>query len=199
MFTFLARWRHWCCRLCLGLLLCVGLWAMQPAIATAKLTDDHYDGNIFVLYAGNGSLVPTNETLAQALSRARAVMLVFYVDDSRDCKDYALVVSRVQERYGRRTSVLPINVDAIPLREANADTRGTAFTAREAGFYYRDAGVPQTVILNPAGDVRFDATGVQSFEQLDAVLREVFDLEPANPPQPPQRQEYNEFNAELTD
>jgi hypothetical protein len=180
-------------------LLCFGLWTLHPAIATAKLTDDRYDGNIFVLYAGNGSLVPTNETLAQALSRERAVMLVFFVDDSRDCKDYALVVSRVQERYGRRTSILPINVDAIAPRRADADAPEAAFTAQEAGFYYREAGVPQTVILNPAGDVRFDATGVQSFEQLDTVLREVFDLEQVTPPQPPQRQEYNEFNAELTD
>ncbi|NBD32643.1 MAG: thioredoxin family protein, partial [Cyanobacteria bacterium] len=32
------------------------LWLMPSAIA--GLDDDRYDGNIFALYAGNGSLVP---------------------------------------------------------------------------------------------------------------------------------------------
>jgi hypothetical protein len=35
--------------------------------ASANLQDDHYDGNIFVLYGGNGSLVPPRSNLAQSL------------------------------------------------------------------------------------------------------------------------------------
>jgi hypothetical protein len=34
----------------------LGLGGISPAYA--GLNDDHYDGNIFALYAGNGSIVP---------------------------------------------------------------------------------------------------------------------------------------------
>jgi len=54
----------------------------------ASLTDDHFEGNIFVLYGGNGSLVPPKVTLAKSLAGTDQ-LLVFYVDDSSDCKQYA--------------------------------------------------------------------------------------------------------------
>jgi len=53
---------------------------MPPALASI---DDRFDGNIFVLYGGNGSLVPPKVTLAKSLAGDRPTLLVFYVDDSR--------------------------------------------------------------------------------------------------------------------
>ena len=84
---------------------------MQPALAGIK--DDTYDGNIFVIYAGNGSLVPSKETLAQTLAEHKPAILTFYVDDSSDCKKYAIAISRVQAFYGRAAEIIPINVDTI--------------------------------------------------------------------------------------
>lgn len=40
-----------------------------PLPAMAGLTDDRYDGDIFALYAGNGSLVPPKITLADSLKQ----------------------------------------------------------------------------------------------------------------------------------
>ncbi|MBF2098511.1 MAG: thioredoxin family protein, partial [Gloeomargaritaceae cyanobacterium C42_A2020_066] len=75
--------RRWLVALLVGVLV---LLAVVPA-AEAGLKDDRYDGNIFALYAGNGSLVPPRVTLADALGRPdRATVLVLYLDDSQDCK-----------------------------------------------------------------------------------------------------------------
>ncbi|MCX7596701.1 MAG: thylakoid membrane photosystem I accumulation factor, partial [Fischerella sp.] len=104
-----TNWR----RFLSGLLLlaCLFILGMPPAFAS--LNDDRYDGNIFVVYAGNGSLVPPKITLATALKEHKPALLVFYVDDSSDCKQYAIVVSRVQAFYGMAAEIIPVSVDSI--------------------------------------------------------------------------------------
>ena len=67
----------------LGLLLAITLLA--PA-AHANLTDDRYDGNIYALYAGNGSLVPPATSLKESQAAGRTSVLVFYLDDSSTSK-----------------------------------------------------------------------------------------------------------------
>ena len=57
--------------------------------ALAGIDDDKYDGNVFVLYAGNGSLVPARISLADSLKVKKPALMVFYVDDSSDCKKYS--------------------------------------------------------------------------------------------------------------
>ena len=57
-----ARWMS--ARIFALTLLLVGLLAW-PMGAWASLDNDRYDGNIFALYAGNGSLVPPRITLAE--------------------------------------------------------------------------------------------------------------------------------------
>ncbi|MDB9457882.1 thioredoxin family protein, partial [Dolichospermum circinale CS-545/17] len=57
----ITNWRRLVSK-CLLLLPLLFIISIQPAIAGIK--DDRYDGNIFVIYAGNGSLVPAKETLA---------------------------------------------------------------------------------------------------------------------------------------
>jgi hypothetical protein len=96
---------------CLFLLACLLIINIQPAFA--GLNDDVYDGNIFVVYAGNGSLVPPRQSLAKSLEEHKPVFLAFYIDDSRDCKEYAISISTVQEFYGRAAEIIPIDVDTI--------------------------------------------------------------------------------------
>ncbi|KYC36995.1 hypothetical protein WA1_45965 [Scytonema hofmannii PCC 7110] len=157
--------------------------------AFAGLKDDRYDGNIFVVYAGNGSLVPPKETLSQALSEQKPALLFFYVDDSSDCKEYALVVSRVQEFYGRVTEIIPVNVDTLPVKETYSPT--------EAGYYYSGA-VPQVVVFDRAGQVVLNKKGQIPYEDIDDQFRIVFDLLPRSKSVQLKRRSFNELNSELT-
>ena len=59
----------------LGVLLAlwIGLTGLGVQPAYAALTNNTYDGNIYALYAGNGSLVPPRGTLAQAMMERRSI------------------------------------------------------------------------------------------------------------------------------
>ncbi|MGA1601980.1 MAG: thylakoid membrane photosystem I accumulation factor [Prochlorothrix sp.] len=145
--------------------------ALEPA--WAGLTDDRFDGNIFPLYAGNGSLVPPRENLAANLKSHRPTVLMFYVDDSFDCKENAIVLSQLQAFYTRYLGLLPVTVDGLfPDRE---------YTPQEEGYYYNGVQIPQWVILTGDGEVAFDQVGQASYEALDDVLREIYDLPPRSP------------------
>ncbi|NJL82472.1 MAG: thioredoxin family protein [Chloroflexaceae bacterium] len=185
---FPRAWRHWLCWNLLAVVLlyqCLLAWEMP---AWAGINDDRYDGNIFVVYAGNGSLVPPRLTLPETFKRKMPALLVYYVDDSRDCKQFAIVFSRLQEYYGRAASFIPVAVDAIPAQ--------ASYSPDGVGYYYEGA-VPQTVLLDATGQVVFNQTGQVSFEALDEVLREVFDLLPRSESLELKRRSFNEFNAEL--
>ena len=172
----------------LMLLMCLLLLGMPTA--NAEIDTDRFEGNIFVLYAGNGSLVPSKVTLAESIAGARPTILVYYVDDSSDCKQYAIVVSNMQAFYGRVADIIPVNVDAIPVQ--------SSYTPTEAGYYYKDI-VPQVVILDKSGKVVFDRQGQVPYEQVDDKLRQVFDLLPREESKELKLRPVNEFNNELVE
>ena len=167
-------------------LISLPLWQTAPAYA--KIDDDRYEGNIFILFAGNGSLVPPRFSLAESLQRKMPAILVFYVDDSSDCKQFSGVVSRLQEYYDRNASIIPVSVDSIPFK--------SSYTAAEPGHYYKGI-VPQTVVLDQQGKVIFDKSGQIPYEQVDDALREVFNLLPRSESVELKRRSFNEFNSEL--
>ncbi|MBW4469488.1 MAG: thylakoid membrane photosystem I accumulation factor [Stenomitos rutilans HA7619-LM2] len=168
------------------MVICLVLLGASPALAGLK--DDRYDGEIFTLYAGNGSLVPPKFTLGEALKRDRPAMLVLYLDDSSDCKAYTAVVSQVQAYYGKAADLLPIRVDSIPTK--------TTYAATEPGHYYKGL-VPQTILFDATGKVVLDEAGVVPFETLDTKLREVFDLLPRTETLELKRRQVNEVTTEL--
>ena len=161
---------------------------ISPAMAT--INDDRYEGNIYVLFGGNGSLVPPRMDLPTSLKREKPAVLVFYVDDSSDCKQFSGIINRVQEFYGRAASIIPVTVDSF----ANRDR----FEPDEPGYYYSGV-VPETVILDQAGKVVYDGKGQVPYEEMDDVLREVFDLLPRSESEVLKRRSFNEFNSGLTD
>lgn len=170
------------------LLVCLFSLSMSPAFAGLK--DDRYDGNIFVVYAGNGSLVPPRATLATALKEHKPALLVFYVDDSSDCKEYAIVVSRLQAFYGAATEIIPVNVDTILPTQT--------YNSTEPGYYYSGA-VPQIALFDQSGKVVLNKTGQVPYEEVDDRLREVFDLLPRSQSVELKRRSFNELNSELTE
>jgi hypothetical protein len=159
-----------------------------PSVAQASLQDDHFDGNIFALYAGNGSLVPPRITLAQSLSGERPTLLTFYIEDSKDCKQFSNVVSELQAYYGRVIDFIPVNVDSIPVQ--------ASYTPQEPGFYYKNK-VPQTLLFDASGKKVSEVIGKGTFNEFDDTLRKIFNLLPRTESVELKRRPLNEINAEL--
>ena len=166
---------------------CLFLLGMPPALA--NLNDDRFDGNIFVLYGGNSGLVPPKVKLAASLQSDKPTLLVFYVDDSSDCKQYTPVVSRLQAFYGRAADFMITNVDTIPPK--------LTYTPIETGYYYEGV-VPQVIVFNKSGEVVLNKKGQVPFEQVDDTFREVFNLLPRSESVELKLRAVNEFNTELT-
>ncbi|OKH18234.1 MULTISPECIES: thylakoid membrane photosystem I accumulation factor [[Limnothrix rosea] IAM M-220] len=135
--------------------------------AWAGLNDDRYDGNIFVLYAGNGSLVPPRLSLKETRDRQLPALIVFYVDDNSDSKRFAPIVSEIQSYYEKVISIIPVAVDSIPIKQS--------YSKDEVGYYYSGK-IPQTVILDQNGKVLFDEVGQADFNDIDNTFRKLFDL-----------------------
>jgi len=167
---------------------CLLLLGTPPALA--GLNDDRFDGNIFALYGGNGSLVPPRVTLAESFKREKPALLVFYVDDSRDCKRFTTVVSQLQAPYGRVASFIPVDIDSLALK--------STYNPTEPGYYYEGL-VPQTVLIDQKGKVVLNETGQVPYERIDDVFRKVFDLLPRSESVELKRRTFNEFNTELTE
>ncbi|TVQ10641.1 MAG: thioredoxin family protein [Leptolyngbya sp. DLM2.Bin27] len=171
---------------CAALVLWLGLGG-QP-VALAGLTDDNYDGNIFALYAGNGSLVPPKVSLEQSLKYGKVSLVVFYVDDSSDCKKFASVISQLQAPYGRVANFIPIMADSIPVKET--------YEPNEPGYYFQNA-VPQTLVFDAEGELLFNEVGTVAYEAIDDAMREAFDLLPRTESEELRRRPLNEVNTEL--
>ena len=169
-------------------LLSLSFLIIQPTTTLADINNDRYDGNIFVVYAGNGSLVPPKLTLKQSFERKLPVILVYYLDDNSDSKQFAFIVSRFQEFYGRAASIIPVSVDTIQPKDK--------YQPDEVGYYYQGV-IPQTVVLDEDIKVVYNGIGQVPFEEVDDVLREVFDLLPRSQSVELKRRTFNQFNSEL--
>lgn len=184
--------RNWRDRLFFGILtLAVALFCLLAFTtpAFAGINDDRFEGNIFALYGGNGSLVPPRVTLTDSFQRHKPALLVFYLDDSSDCKQYAIVVSSLQQYYGRAADLIPVSVDSLPPTPSESAT--------QPGHYYQGV-VPQTVLLDKSGKVAFNGKGLVSFEEVDDAFRKVFDLLPRSESVELKRRMVNEFSTELS-
>ena len=150
--------------LALALLLSLSL---LPGAAHASLENDRFDGNIFSLYAGNGSLVPPRSTLAQALGSHRTAVLVFYLDDSSVSKRFAPVVSELQRQWGNSIDLIPLVTDPLQGRPERGPT--------DPAHYWKGE-IPQVVVVDGDGRVRFDAAGSMELAAIDAAISEATGL-----------------------
>ena len=146
---------------------------------------DSYDGNIYPIYAGNGSLVPPPSTLSESLKNERTSVLVFYLDDSSTSKQFAPVVSGIKLLWSSSVDLIPLSIDEID----NDDQK----TFRDPGYYWHGK-IPQTVILDGKGNVLLDKEGQVSFDEInDAITKGTglkkpdFDLSVKS---------FNEYNSE---
>ncbi len=94
--------------------------------AYAGRETDSYDGNIFPIYAGNGSLVPPPTTLSESLDNKRTTVIIFYLDDSATSKAFAPVVSGLKLLWTSSVDLLPITTDELQNRQ-NDNPRQEAY------------------------------------------------------------------------
>lgn len=157
---------------------------VSPAQAIRET--DSYDGNIFALYAGNGSLVPPAVTLADSQQAGRTSVIVYYLDDSRTSKAFSPSVSELQRLWGNSVDLLPLTTDALQGR-TNSDRTDPA--------HYWHGIVPQVVVIDGNGQVLLDEDGQVPLEHINSAISQATGI-PA-----PQGQSmslsFNELNTEV--
>lgn len=154
----------------LGWLACSITIALSLALPSwAALDDDRYDGNIFALYGSNGGIVPPRTTLADSLARKIPTLLVYYIEDSRDCKKYSAAVANLQVRYGLGVNFIALNADSIDTD--NVDD------PENSGRYYRGQ-LPQTLLFDSEGNVTYESVGDRPITEVENAIRSLFSLDP---------------------
>jgi hypothetical protein len=187
----LARLHQRLAALVLSLLTALGVLAgltlaVPPALA-ARDTNS-YDGNIYALYAGNGSLVPPRSSLAEAMADHRPIVLGFFLDDSAASKQYAVVFNELQRLWGRTAELILLTTD--PVQNRSGLGPGDPAT-------YWSGVIPQVVVFNTEGKPVLDESGPVSIDAINAALTEVTGLKPQGDVTLSLSREVNELNSEI--
>ena len=159
------------------------------APAQAVLNDDRYDGNIYALYAGNGSLVPPANPLSDSLDQGRTAVIIYYLDDSAVSKRFAPVVSELQRLWGRSVDLLPLTIDPLQGREATGP-------ADPASYWH--GSIPQVVVIGPDGKVMFDQEGQVLLSDINVAISQATGIPAPDLPSLDQEGSFNEVNIEVT-
>ena len=169
----------------LCLLLALAAW---PAGVQAARDTNSYDGNIYALYAGNGSLVPPRSSLAAAMADHRPIVLGFFLDDSAASKQYAVVFNELQRLWGRTAELILLPTDPLQNRQGQGPT--------DPATYWKGV-IPQVVVFNSEGKPVLDQSGPVSIDAINAALTEVTGLRPQGDVKLSLNREVNELNSEI--
>ena len=131
----------------------------------ASRDNNSYDGNIFPIYAGNGAIVPPQTTIEESLKNGRISVLFFYLDDSSDSKAMAPVISGLDLIWRN-------NIDLIALTTDELQSNGSDSTSNQPNYYWNGL-IPQTIILDSTGDVKFDNNGIVNIDDLNKIIGEL--------------------------
>ncbi len=133
--------------------------------ANASRDNNSYDGNIFPIYAGNGAIVPPQTTLEESLKKQRISVLFFYLDDSSDSKAMAPVISGLDLIWRNNIDLIALTTDELQSDKSKSKSNQPK--------YYWNGLIPQTIILDSKGEVRFDMNGMINIDDLNRVIAEL--------------------------
>ena len=152
----------------------------------SRITDS-YDGNIFPIYAGNGSLVPPQTSLKESIQNKRVSVLFFYLDDSADSKALAPLIAGLDLIWKNNIDIIPLTTDELQNKD---------FTdPLEEGFYWNGL-IPQTIILDEKGSVKFDKNGLVDLNEVNKTISEIkgIDLDDYKY----SVESFNEYNSQIS-
>ena len=168
------------------ILVLVIIFSSYPA--NASRDSDSYDGNIFPIYAGNGAIVPPQTTLQESLKNERISVLFFYLDDSSDSKAMAPVISGLDLLWRNNIDIIALTTDELQNKISSEPTQPA---------YYWNGLIPQTVILDRQGDVKFDMNGMIDIDDLNKIIGELNGLEINNSSF--SVESFNEYNSIISE
>ncbi len=163
-------------------LVCV---SVQPAYS-ARDTNS-FDGNIFPIYAGNGSLVPPASSISDSISNKRTSVIFYYLDDSATSKQYAAVISGLKLLWATSIDIIPITTDEL---------QGVNTNDRKDPAYYWHGNIPQIVVLDGNGEVQLDKEGQIPIDQLNEAISKSSGLD--QPEFNITIKSFNEYNSEAS-
>ncbi len=133
--------------------------------ANASRDTDSYDGNIFPIYAGNGAIVPPQTTLEESLKNQRVSVLFFYLDDSSDSKAMAPIIAGLDLIWRNNIDLIALTTDQLQSASSKTDSKQPN--------YYWNGLIPQTIILNSKGEIKFDKNGLVNIDDLNKIIGEL--------------------------
>ena len=146
-----------------SILILLIIFTSYPAYASRDT--DSYDGNIFPIYAGNGAIVPPQTTLEESLKNERVSVLFFYLDDSSDSKAMAPVISGLDLIWRNNIDLIALTTDELQNEESKLDDT-------QPNHYWNGL-IPQTIILDSNGEVKFDMNGLVNIDDLNKIIGEL--------------------------
>ena len=151
---------------CIFIYICILICINLPAYGS-RITDS-YDGNIFPIFAGNGSLVPPQTSLKESIKNKRVALIFFYLDDSADSKALAPTIAGLDLIWKNTIDIIPLTTDELQNKD---------FTdPLEEGFYWNGY-IPQTIILDEKGSVKFDKNGEINLDEVNKIISEIKGIE----------------------
>ena len=148
--------------------LCILINLYPYSSVNASRTTDSYDGNIFPIYAGNGSIVPPQTTLRESINNKRISILFFYLDDNSDSKALAPAISGLDLIWRNTIDIIALTTDELQ-NEKKEDPN-------EENFYWNGL-IPQTLVLDGNGIIRYDKNGIIDIDEINKIISDIKGIE----------------------
>lgn len=171
----------------ISLIIIIAISIFPSNEANAARDTNSFDGNIFPIYAGNGSLVPPQTTLKDSLENGRTSVLIFYLDDSYTSKEFAPVVSGLKLLWTSSIDLIPLTIDEIQGREIEGKS--------DPAFYWHGK-IPQIVVINGEGKVILDEEGQASIQKINDAISKASGLKA--PDFDISIKSFNEYNSDAS-
>ena len=92
-------------------------------------------------------------------------VLFFYLDDSSDSKAMAPIISGLDLIWRNNIDIIALTTDELQDKEKS--------DLRSEPNYYWNGLIPQTIIINSDGEVKYDQNGMINIDELNKVIGEL--------------------------